>query len=610
MVNFFLQLSRVILHFYLYDFEFARDSHHMFWTLLIRRWRQILFVLICSVISAIFGLLSPLFQKKFIDGLGTSTTDFYGLSAAELIGLAFLSTVLYFVFNQLTNYLATLESVHLQKNLAGSLFDKLFSLNLESRSIRPVGETISLYATDVPGSAVFLDQTIPQGLTTFIPFIIAPFALSAMFQIPMLPICLVMAGVTMFSFFLAYRQAVFFLNFKRLAAERIGIVNEWIQNIRLLKVLSWLRAYEDMIHRVRVVETKNRVAMVSNGQSMNAITSSITFFLNLFVLSLYLQKHPSDHLSAGSIFALFWVVGVFLSRPFRQMPWFFTFLFDSWTSTQRIQDFLDLKNQLTSQPVHNTPDIQPRSEIAIQVSHLNLKLKGKRILDDVSLTVHNHEKIALVGEVGSGKSMMLYSLLRESGASFGQYYLFGNDTQKMSDEQLHQYYSLVAQEGFVLSATLAQNIFLDFETETGLSSRITESLDLAEFNDDLQKLPEGLETEIGERGVNLSGGQRQRVNLARGLYFERPILLLDDCFSALDVDTEKRLIHTLVHDEFKEKTMIIATHRLSLLNHVNRIMFINAGKIVAQGTYEELLESCPAFVVFTESLRVKEAPQL
>lgn len=582
----------------------------MFWSALSKRWKHILLVLFCSIASAGFGLLSPLFQKKFIDVLGTSEKNFWGLGATEVILCAFGSTILYFVFNQLTTYLATLESIHLQKSMASQLFDKLFSLNLESRSVRPVGETISIYATDIPGSAVFVDQTIPQGLTTFIPFFIAPFALTLMFQIPALPICIVMLAVGFFSFFLAYRQSVFFLNFKRLAAERIGLVNEWVQNIRLLKVLSWLKPYEEMIFKVRQVETQNRVAMVSNGQSMNAVTSSITFFLNLFVLFLFLRSHPEDHVSPGNIFALFWVVGVFLSRPFRQMPWFFTFLFDSWTSTQRIHSFLSLTNQTTetSPPLEL---LQPHSDVAMQVSQLNLKINGKRILNNISLTVKNHEKIAVVGEIGSGKSMMLYSFLRESGASFGQYFLFGNDTQKMSDHQLHQHFSLVAQEGFVLSATLAQNIYLDFDSEINLQPRISETLDLAEFNEDLQKLPEGLNTEIGERGVNLSGGQRQRVNLARGLYFERPILLLDDCFSALDVDTEKRLIQTLFHEEFKDKTMIIATHRLSLLNYVDRVIFIHAGQLVAQGTYQDLLKTSDAFVEFTESLRVKEeAPQL
>ncbi|MFN8946076.1 MAG: ABC transporter ATP-binding protein [Pseudobdellovibrionaceae bacterium] len=589
----------------------------MFWSILNQRWKQIILILFCSIISAIFGLTSPLLQKKFIDGLSSPNENFWGLNSAQFIFLAFLSTIFYFVFSQLTNFLATLESIHLQKKLSSLLFDKLFSLNLESRSVRPVGETISLYATDIPGAAVFLDQTIPQGLTTFIPFVIAPFALASMFQIPMLPVCAVMLVVTAFSFFLAYRQAVFFLNFKRLAAERIGIVNEWIQNIRLLKVLSWLHAYEKMIFDVRKIETKNRVSMVSNGQSMNAITSSITFFLNLFVLYLFLKSHPGE-ISAGTVFALFWVVGVFLSRPFRQMPWFFTFLFDSWTSTQRVRNFFDLENsnpekskelsyefkQKAKEP--ETVNFIPEAETAIQISNLNLNLGGKRILKDISMTVHQQEKIALVGEIGSGKSMLLYSLVRESGATFNQYYLFSKDTKKMTDEQLHQHYSLVAQEGFVLSATLAQNIFMDFDSENFTTARISESLDMAEFNQDLQNLPEGLQTEIGEQGVNLSGGQRQRINLARGLYFERPILLLDDCFSALDVDTEKRLIETLFQQEFKEKTMVIATHRLNLLNYVDRVIYLSAGQIIADGTYQDILRTSPSFVEFTESLRVKE----
>jgi ABC-type multidrug transport system fused ATPase/permease subunit len=161
----------------------------------------------------------------------------------------------------------------------------------------------------------------------------------------------------------------------------------------------------------------------------------------------------------------------------------------------------------------------------------------------------------------------------------------------------------VPQEGFVMSASLRENIMFRYDATSAHDNEIEKSLAVAQFHLREEHLPDGLETEIGERGVNLSGGQRQRVSLARARFFDRPVILLDDCLSAVDVDTESQLIGELIDGEWKQRTRVLVTHRLSVLARVDRVFFMEDGRIVDSGLFSELLarnEKVRAFAASVE----------
>lgn len=567
-------------------------------------------VLACSLIAAVLGLLGPFFQKEFIDQLTgvESRLHFFQFdhTLAYVVG-AFLCVLLAQAFTQLTNFLSVREALYMQKIFAKRLYDKTLHLQVDTMSGRPVGEIVSLYATDVQGATVFLDQTLPAGASMLFPLILSPFAISLLFDVPLWPTILLMLAISCLNTFLAFRQSKFFFNFKQLAAERIGLVNEWIQNIRTIRILSWTQHFEKNIFAKRIVETRNRVSMVTNGQMMNSISTSITFFLNAVALAtlVFYSKHQ---LTSGELLALLWIVGVFLTRPFRQMPWFFTFAFDSWTSLRRLEDYFSTKNNMTEDSSTSTPLLQGQEEYALQVRGLNLTVSQRRILRNVSLDVKHGEFVAVVGEVGAGKSMLLLSLLKETGARFDFYHLAGKDTAKISVDEVRSHFAYVPQEGFIMNATLRENVAFIYDIEAERDPMVEESLRLAQFDLSTERVEKGLNTEIGERGVNLSGGQRQRVGLARVHYHEAPIMLLDDCLSAVDVDTEQKLFEQLLLGAWVDRTRILVTHRLSALNRVDRILFMEEGQIIDSGTFEELLARNEKFRAYTTSV-AKEAAE-
>lgn len=567
-----------------------------------------LLILGCSLVAAVMGLLGPFFQKEFIDLLTGSqsempVTHIFESPLTYVMG-AFVCVLVAQAFSQLTNFLSAKEALYMQRVFARRLYEKTLNLRVDTMSGRPVGEIVSLYATDVQGATVFLDQTLPAGSSTLFPLILAPFAISYLFDIPLWPTLFLMLGITLFNSFMAFRQSHFFFMFKQLAAERIGLVNEWVQNIRTIRILGWTVHFEKNIFDKRVVETHNRILMVTNGQTMNAISSSITFVLNVIALGslIFYSKHS---MTSGELLALLWIVGIFLTRPFRQMPWFFTFAFDSWTSLRRLEEFFATQNNQT--PEENWEDGEDNLALAsekwaLQVKNLRLNIGKKSVLKNISMNIAHGELIAIVGEVGSGKSLLLLSLLGETGASFEDLRIDGKDALHMSLDELRAQYAYVPQEGFIMSASLRENVAFLYDIEPELDPNIEESLKLAQFDLTTERVEDGLNTEIGERGVNLSGGQRQRVGLARVHYHNAPVLLLDDCLSAVDVDTEQRLFDELLMGAWKGRTRIMVTHRLTTLARVDRIFFLKEGQLIDHGRYEELLTRNAEFREYTMSV--------
>jgi ATP-binding cassette subfamily B multidrug efflux pump len=169
-------------------------------------------------------------------------------------------------------------------------------------------------------------------------------------------------------------------------------------------------------------------------------------------------------------------------------------------------------------------------------------------------------------------------------------------------QELRENFAYVPQEGFIMSASLRENVAFLYDIAPENDSDIEESLKLAQFEVYNERVENGLATEIGERGVNLSGGQKQRVSLARVHFHKAPILLLDDCLSAVDVDTEEKLFTQLLNGAWAERTRLLVTHRLSILNRVDRILFMQEGRIMDQGTYAELMARSPLFRDYTMSV--------
>lgn len=525
----------------------------------LERFRFRLLILFLSLSAAICGLALPYYQKHFSEDLSYQT-----LIVCVALSLVFL------MLNQLTLFIGQNEAIRSQKKLAETIYThhlRLKPLTLQNKS---VGEVVALYTTDIPSLTVWLEQSLPYGLTTLFPLILTPWFLSYYYNLSTLFSYGLVLVLVIINGLMAYRQSLFFFRFKQLAADRMGLVNEWIQNIRGLKILNWIEGFENKIIRKRREETRNRVSMVTNGQIMNSISSSMNFWLNLSILSFFIW-FTDQPLSKSDAIALLWVTSVFLSRPLRQLPWFFTFVFDAWTSFKRLGEFLGLANK--DYQIKNTVALNANS--LLEVENLSLKIGSRQILSEINLNIKPGEIVAVIGPVGSGKTLLMKSFIGE--------------TPFTADRYFKKKTSYVPQDHFVMSASLRDNMAFEYQTDTEQDPKIMAHLKKAQFDFELDRVQNGLDTLIGERGVNLSGGQKQRVSLARQLMRPEKLLLLDDPLSAVDIATEKKLIAEFKEMKAQGFSIVLTTQRFTVLPECDRIIFMVNGRIEYDGPAQSFL---------------------
>ena len=251
-------------------------------------------------------------------------------------------------------------------------------------------------------------------------------------------------------------------------------------------------------------------------------------------------------------------------------------------SASRIQEFLEKKSKIPESEkadvIHDLPNIQLKDVWVTE--------DGKNLLKNVNLEIPFGKKIGIMGGTGSGKSVLLKSLVRIYDVSRGSVTINGDDVRNIRLDDLRNEFAYVFQDVFLFSDTIDANIaFYQPETDKATVRRVAEFAQAEHF---IRRLPQGYGTIVGERGLGLSGGQKQRISIARALLKNAPILVLDDASSALDVNTERRLMQS-INENYPDRTILIAAHRVSSVQNCDEILYMQDGEIIERGTFDELI---------------------
>ena len=223
----------------------------------------------------------------------------------------------------------------------------------------------------------------------------------------------------------------------------------------------------------------------------------------------------------------------------------------------------------------------------IEFNDVSFSYGDNKVLSSVSFAIDKGEFVGLVGATGSGKSTILKLLLGFYKPLSGEIRIGGETAEHLGSKKVRDHVAFVGQDVFLFDGTLRENI--SYGSGKISDQRISEVLKIARLDDFVSGLKNGLQTEIGERGVKLSGGQRQRVSIARAILKDAPILILDEATSAVDNETE-RYIKAAIEDLAKDKTVISVAHRLSTIRNADKIFVFESGKLAATGDHKHLLE--------------------
>lgn len=241
----------------------------------------------------------------------------------------------------------------------------------------------------------------------------------------------------------------------------------------------------------------------------------------------------------------------------------------------------------------------------IEFRHLSFRYPDGEIdaLRDVSFTIHAGESVGVVGRTGSGKTILVDLILRAYNVPDGTLFIDGHDVNTVSIRSVREGCAYVPQDNFLFSDTIENNIsFAVDETDDAL---VEHAAKLSDVHDDIMNFTAGYRTVLGERGVTVSGGQKQRISIARAVLKDSAILILDDSVSAVDMKTEKIILKNLL-EERKGKTTILIAHRISTVEHMDKIIYIDEGRVCAVGTHESLCESCEDYRKMVDLQRMEE----
>ena len=304
---------------------------------------------------------------------------------------------------------------------------------------------------------------------------------------------------------------------------------------------------------------------------------------NLIVIFIGGKEYIDGNIEIGVV-AEFIIYVNMLTWPVTLVGWVTSIIKQAEASQKRINEFLDSNTSLENGTLKMTK--KQAKDIVFKDVSFEYDQTGIKIFNSFNLKIEEGKTIGIVGKVGSGKTSILDLICRIYDPSSGDVFIGDKNLKSLELNELRKNISYVTQNNFLFSESIQKNI--EFGNPNATKDEVKQAAILAEIDSEILKFKKGYETILGERGVTLSGGQVQRLSIARSFIKDSEIYLFDDCFSSLDSDTEDRIIRNL-NNNFKDKTLLIVSHRVSCVKNADKIIVLENGKIIQDGTHTDLL---------------------
>ncbi|MFT4980448.1 MAG: ATP-binding cassette subfamily B multidrug efflux pump [Bacteroidia bacterium] len=378
-------------------------------------------------------------------------------------------------------------------------------------------------------------------------------------------------------------------------------VQEGFSGIRVLKAYAKETAWADAFDR----ETENyKNASLDLVQIQALFFPSMVILIGLStILTVYVggQQAIAGNITTGNI-AEFIIYINMLTWPVAAIGWITSIIQRAAASQTRINEFLN-----TEPEIRDATELPSSINGAIGFDNVEFVYpdSGIKALDDVSFDVKQGESLAILGRTGSGKSTIASLITRTYDATKGSVLIDNQAIERLNLSSLRSNIGYVPQDVFLFSETIAQNIAFGVADEGITRERVHLAAKQADIYDNIIDFSKGFDTHIGERGITLSGGQKQRISIARAIIKDPQILIFDDCLSAVDTETEEKILGHL-QDLMKGKTTVIISHRVSSVKHVDQIIMLDHGKIIERGNHETLVKSGGAYQSLYEKQLLEE----
>ncbi len=535
---------------------------------------------VCLIVSSLLGLATPWLMQQVIDkALELGSLAVVGLYAVGLVAVSILGGI--FGFGQRYGMAYVVQGAIY--DIRNDLYDFILHLPFSFHDRTRTGQLISRMTSDVDQISRFFGFGLSNLLSMALTFVGASFilfrmnwqlAVMGLMIMPLMTFTALRGSSSLGPRFYGLRQ-----QFGRITAQ----LQENFSGARVVKAFA-REEYEITKLRRELEEFLQRQMGLIKVFSL--FMPAMSFLTNLGMLLILVYGGWSvinGRLSLGGLVASQGYL-MMLTGPIRMIGWMVVMGKQASAAGQRIYEVLDSRPEVVESP--KAIEL-PRLRGEVRFRNVSFAYEeGSDVLHDINLTVRPGEMVALLGATGSGKTSIVNLIPRFYDVTAGQVTVDGYDVREVKLESLRKQIGTVFQEAFLFSDTMAENIA--YGRNGASMEEIVRAAKLAQAHDFIMSFPEGYQTRVGERGITLSGGQRQRVTIARALLLDPRILILDDSTSSVDVETEY-LIQQALAAAMRDRTAFVIAHRLSTVKNADRIIVLNDGRIVQQGTHEELL---------------------
>lgn len=524
-------------------------------------------VIILRLIADGFTFLSPLILSLLIEFVSTNEPIWHGYIYAGGLALAtFMEAICMTHCFKMSNEV----SLKVRSTLMSYIYRKSLKLSSKAKSQTTVGEIVNHMAIDAQKIVNVIDisvMTITSPLQLIIAIVELWMFLGPSSLVSMLVI-LIIQGIT---FMLMRRIKKLQVIFMKLKDQRIKLMNEVLNGVKLLKLFAWEMPFADYVTEFRQRELAVLRKLGYMNATMIIFWGSSSVVISLAVFAVYVLIDPYNILDASTAFVSLTIFGL-IRRPLMMLPNFIASFVEASVSMKRL-------NKYSWNEEINRDDIQPQlkegSAIFVKDGNFSWGDENTPCLKDINLDIQEGSLVAVVGPVGSGKSSLLMALLGEMNKIGGF----------MAHSRNIAYASQIP---WIQNTTLKNNILFG---KACVESKYRKVIEATALLPDLNVLPAGDITEIGEKGINLSGGQKQRISMARAIYNDASIYLLDDPLSAVDAHVGKHLFNSVIGPKgmLRKKTRVLVTHNLAYVAQTDMIIVLNNGTVTEMGSYEDLM---------------------
>ena len=565
--------------------------------------------LIALVVVDWFQLIIPNLYRMLINGINDGIVDVDGVTMTfdfafllDYICMPMVGIILLMVFGRFLWRIALFgAAIRVETDIRNKMFDHAKDLSREYYQVNKVGNLMSLFTNDLDtiqecfgwGFLMFFDALF-LGILAVIKMWNMDKFLTVFSMIPMV---FLLAASTIVGKYMTkkwdIRQEAFskLSDFSQESFSGIAVIKAFVKEAKELMAFKKLNQ-------------ENEEANIDYTKSSVLLRILVTLFVESVIC--VILGYGGYLVYAGSFDAgqLVEFIGYFNSIvwPIMAVSELIDMSSRGKASLKRVSELLDAK-----QDVMDEPDVASLPDIKGDIEFRNLTFRypdGKYdALENVSFTIKAGENVGLVGKTGSGKTTLVDLILRTYNVPDGTVFIDGHDVNTVAIRDVRAGCAYVPQDNFLFSDTIENNI--SFGADDKSRNAIIDAAVLADIDSNIKDFKEGYETVLGERGVTVSGGQKQRISIARALMKDAPILILDDSVSAVDTKTERTILGNL-RETRAGKTTILIAHRISTIEQMDKVLFIDDGKLVAMGTHSDLYRDCPEYQKMVDLQKLEE----